>query len=56
MRDYEPSEEVLNLWFLYCLQRGGYPFRPDDLTVEEWVRLGILKDEIEAMKAGVKIG
>jgi len=56
MRDYEPSEEVLNLWFLYCLQRGGYPFRQDDLLVEEWVRLGILKDEIEAMKAGVKIG
>ena len=56
MRDYEPYEEVQNLWFLYCLQRGGYPFRPDDLTVEEWIRLGTVKDEIEAMKAGVKFG
>jgi hypothetical protein len=55
-RDYEPSDEILRIWFLFSLQRGGYPFGPDDLSVEEWIRLGMLKDEIEAMKAGARRG
>jgi hypothetical protein len=55
-KDYEPPPELQHIWFLYSLQRGGYPFGPDDLSTCEWVRLGMLKDEIEAMKAGVKRG
>jgi hypothetical protein len=35
---------------LYCLQRGGYPFAQDDLSLEEWMGLGEMKTEIEAWK------
>jgi hypothetical protein len=51
---YEMPEEIQHLWFLFSLHRGGFPFRRDDLTVEEWIRLGMLREEIDAMKAGVK--
>jgi len=53
---YEPSDELLRTLWLYSLQRGGYPFQANDLSVEEWIRLGELREEIEAMKAGVKRG
>lgn len=52
----EPSLWFQHIFFLYALQRGGYPFKADDLTIEEWLDIGLLKEELEAMKLGAKIG
>lgn len=41
--EYEPGIWFLHIWFLYSLQQGGYPFEKDDLTIEEWIDLGVLK-------------
>jgi len=35
---------------LYALQRGGYPFGKNDLTPEEWIDLGIMREHLEGMK------
>ncbi|MEW6115389.1 MAG: hypothetical protein AB1553_00610 [Nitrospirota bacterium] len=43
------------MWFLYELQRGGYPFQKNDLSLEEWIAIGVLKEEIDAMKMGLMI-
>ncbi len=46
---YEPSEWFQHIWFLYRLQVSGYPFKANDLTVEEWMDIGMIKDEMEAI-------
>lgn len=46
---YEPSEWFNHIWFLYALKRGGYPFKANDLTIDEWMDVGILSDEIESL-------
>ena len=35
--------------FLYSLSRAGFPFGQDDLSIDEWLALGELKTEMEAM-------
>jgi hypothetical protein len=47
---YVPSDWFAHIWFLYCLQRGGYPFGQDDLSLDEWMALGEMKAEIESLK------
>lgn len=47
---YEPSDYFKHIWFLYMLQKAGYPFEKDDLSIEEWMDIAVLKDEIEALK------
>ena len=47
-----PSEWLTHIWYLFLLQRGGYPFEKNDLSVEEWIDLGIVREHFEAMKAG----
>lgn len=32
---------------LYELQRGGYPFDKNDLTLEEWIDLGRIKEALK---------
>jgi len=54
--DYEPSEWFNHIWFLYMLQRAGYPFNKNDLTLEEWIDLGILKEELESLKWDLEYG
>lgn len=49
---YEPSVWFLHVWGLYTLQRGGYPFDPDDLTVEEWTALGEIRDAMKSLRGG----
>jgi hypothetical protein len=44
---YQPSEWFNHIWRLYELQRGGYPFEKDDLSIEEWTDLGALRNEIQ---------
>lgn len=53
---YEPSEWFNHIWFLYSLSRGGYPFKADNLTVDEWMDIGTLKEEIDMLKFSVKDG
>jgi hypothetical protein len=48
---YEPSEWFNHIWFLMRLQLGGYPFKANDLSIEEWIDIGVLKEEIEGMKS-----
>ncbi len=55
-RDYEPSPWFAHINHLYNLVRAGYPFGPDDLSLEEWTDIGILRDHYEAMMAGMKRG
>jgi len=47
---YEPSEWFSHIWFLHTLQQSGYPFRPDDLSLEQWLALGEMKLAIEELK------
>ena len=35
---------------LLAMQRGGYPFQADDLTRDEWIDLGRLKEALEKPK------
>lgn len=46
-REYEPSMWFAHIWNLYRLQRGGFPFEKNDLTLDEWVDIGLLKDSLE---------
>ncbi len=47
---YEPSEWFAHIWYLYRLQRAGYPFGANELSVEEWMDIGILRDEMGRME------
>ena len=38
---------TLKLLHLAALQRGGYPLDADDLTLEEWVDLGRIKEALK---------
>lgn len=53
---YVPSDWFAHCWHLYELQRSGYPFAANDLDVEEWLAIGQLREEMEAMKAGMTLG
>lgn len=50
VRDYKPGAWLEHIWFLYRLQQGGYPFKADDLSIEEWLDLGFLKESMEDKK------
>ena len=53
---FEPSEWFEHIFYFYKLQRGGYPFRRNDLSVEEWLGLGEMRDEIEGMLDAARAG
>jgi len=44
---YEPSDWFVHIWFIYCLQKSGYPFAANDLTVDEWLALGEIREAVE---------
>ncbi len=48
---YQPSEWFNHIMFLYGLQRGGYPFRANDLTIDEWLDLGTVRDHFHLLTA-----
>ena len=48
--NFAPSTWFNHIWFLYALQRGGYPFGKNDLSIEEWIDLGIMREHLEGMK------
>ncbi len=48
---YEASLHFCQTAYLYLLQRGGFPFKANALTVEQWQDIGLLRDEYEAMRA-----
>ena len=41
-----------HLLFLYQLSRAGYPFRANDLTLETWLLLGLVKRVLEGIQRG----
>ncbi|MEW6386826.1 MAG: hypothetical protein AB1491_04835 [Thermodesulfobacteriota bacterium] len=41
-----------HLLFLHHLQKAGYPFRANDLSLEIWLLLGLLQRELEAAGGG----
>jgi len=47
---YIPSTWFSHIWFLFSLQQAGFPFRQDDLSIEEWLDLGAMKRELETPK------
>lgn len=42
-REYEPSEWCRHILFLYTLQTAGYPFQANELSIEEWLAIGEVK-------------
>ncbi len=49
-KPYEPSLWFNHIWFLYSLKEAGYPFGRNDLSIEEWMGIGEIKQEMEKMK------
>jgi hypothetical protein len=47
MEPYAPTAWFSHVWFLYQLQRAGFPFAQDDLSMDEWLALGEMKIELE---------
>jgi len=43
------SEYTVKLLNLVALQHGGFPIPADDLTLEEWVDLGRMKETLRPM-------
>jgi hypothetical protein len=41
-----------HLLFLHRLSGAGYPFRPNDLTLETWLLLGLVKRTLEGAQRG----
>jgi hypothetical protein len=48
----ESSPWTMHLMYLRNLQKGGYPFKANDLSLEEWIDLGMLNDLIERKSRG----
>jgi hypothetical protein len=53
-RPVEPSRWHHHIAFLALLQKGGYPFRRNDLSLEEWVCMGEYNDEIDRIEKDVE--
>jgi hypothetical protein len=51
---YIPTSWFTHIWFLHTLQRAGFPFRQDDLSIDEWMGLAELKAELEAFSPNGK--
>ena len=43
-----PSLWFLHIRWLYRLRRAGYPFQPDDLSMDEWLGMGEYAELAEA--------
>lgn len=50
---YQTSAWFNHCWFLYQLQRGGYPYGKNDLTIEEWISIGEIRGELDSWKTGM---
>ena len=51
---FETTDYFNKIWFFYRLRKGGYPLEANDLSVDEWIDLGILDDEVAAEQWRVK--
>ncbi|OPX20375.1 MAG: hypothetical protein BZ151_04415 [Desulfobacca sp. 4484_104] len=55
-REYMPPEQISpwtwHLLFLYQLQEAGYPFRANDLSLETWILLGVVRRILSAELIG----
>lgn len=44
---HDPSPWFLHISYLAALVRAGYPFMADDLTIDEWLDIGALREDYE---------
>lgn len=51
-KDYEPNLYVVMLHRIHILQTAGFPMGADDLSLETWLDLGIIKKKIQARNWG----
>jgi len=51
-REKEIHPYVCHLFFIYRLQASGYPFSRNDLSLEEWLDLSVIRMEVEAKNLG----
>lgn len=49
------TPEIGRLLDLSLVRRGGYPFRKNDLTMEEWRALGVIQEEYEQALGGARV-
>ena len=52
LRPEAVSPWTWHLIFLYQLKRAGYPFRANDLTLETWLLLGLVRRVLEGAPGG----
>ncbi len=41
-----------HLMFLHRLKKAGYPFRPNDLSLETWLLLGLVEEALDQSRGG----
>ncbi len=52
LRPENLSPWTWHLLFLYRLSRAGYPFRANDLSLETWLLLGVVRGILEGSQRG----
>lgn len=52
LRPENISPWTWHLVFLYQLSRAGYPFKANDLTLETWLLLGMVRRTLAGMERG----
>ena len=52
LRPEAVSPWTWHLMFLHRLKKAGYPFRPNDLSLETWLLLGLVEEVLAAPQGG----
>lgn len=52
LRPEAVSPWTWHLIFLHRLKKAGYPFRPNDLSLETWVLLGLVEEALAQPQGG----
>jgi len=52
LRPEAVSPWTWHLMFLHRLKKAGYPFRPNDLSLETWLLLGLVEETLAAAQGG----
>jgi hypothetical protein len=52
LRPEAVSPWTWHLLFLHRLKKAGYPFRPNDLSLETWLLLGLVEETLAATQGG----
>jgi len=52
LRPENISPWTWHLMFLHRLKKAGYPFRPNDLSLETWLLLGLVEEALAGPQGG----